>query len=622
MSQNTAVNEKPQHDLERVTVRFAGDSGDGMQLTGTLFSDESALFGNDLATFPDYPAEIRAPQGTVPGVSSFQVQIGSVEIHTPGDLADALICMNPAAYKANLKRLKKGGVIVVDIDSWKDSDLKKAEYETDPLETHEVEDYKLIKAPITSLTRESLNEFEMDTKLKDRSKNMFALGMVSWLYSRPLDGTIEFLKQKFAKKPKVIDANVKVLHAGYNFAHTLEEFASTYKINPAKVDPGLYRQISGNHAAALGMVAASLKSDRQLVLGSYPITPASDILHELSKYKNFGVKTVQAEDEIAGVCSAIGASYAGALALTTTSGPGLDLKAEAIGLAIIAELPLVIIDIQRGGPSTGLPTKTEQSDLMLALYGRHGESPAPVIAASTPSNCFHYAFQASKIALEHMTPVILLTDGYIANGSEPWIVPNADDLPQIKTRLQKELAEGEDFLPYKRDEKTLARDWAVPGQPGFEHRIGGLEKQDGTGNVSYDPKNHEVMTKLRAEKVARIQAVIPDQEVVGEASGDLLVVGWGGTYGSLLTAVNEVQAKGHKVSMAHFNYMNPLPKNTLDILKSFKKIVVCELNTGQFCTYLQSQFPELGRLEKYNKVQGLPFMVSELTECFENLLKS
>ncbi len=618
MTQSTAAK---QQELDHVTIRFAGDSGDGMQLTGTLFSDESALFGNDLATFPDYPAEIRAPAGTVPGVSSFQVQIGSVDIHTPGDAADALICMNPAAFKANIKGLRKGGILVVDIDSWKATDLKKAEYDVDPLTTHVIEDYKLIKAPITSLTRECLKDIDLDTKIKDMSRNMFSLGMMCWLYTRPMDGTLAFIKQKFAKKPLVVEANVKVLNAGYDFAHTIEEFASTYKIAAAHMAPGLYRQMSGNQAAALGMVAASVKSGLQLVLGSYPITPASDILHELAKHKQFGVKTIQAEDEIAGVCAAIGASFAGSLALTTTSGPGLDLKAEAIGLAMIAELPLVVIDIQRGGPSTGLPTKTEQSDLMLALYGRHGESPLPVLAASTPANCFDFAYLAAKIALEHMTPVILLTDGYLANGSEPWIVPNVDELPAINTCVKKSLTDGENFSSYKRDEKTLARNWAIPGTVGLEHRIGGLEKDSTTGNVSYDPINHEIMTKVRADKVARIVDMIPDQTVVGEATGDLLVVGWGGTYGALLTAVNDVRMlQGKKVSLMHMNYMNPMPKNILDILKSFKRVVVCELNTGQLHKHLQSYFPEVGKLEKYNKIQGLPFSVGELTSCFNKLL--
>jgi len=610
-----------QQEVDRITIRFAGDSGDGMQLTGTLFSEESAIYGNDFATFPDYPAEIRAPAGTVPGVSSFQVQIGSVDIHTPGDLSDALICMNPAAFKANIKNLRKGGIVVVDSDSWKETDLKKADYTTDPLDTHVIEDYKLIRAPITNLTRESLKDFDLDTKIKDMSRNMFALGMMCWLYNRPMDGTLNFIKQKFAsKKPVVADANVKVLNAGYDFAHTIEEFASTYKIAPAKVAPGLYRQISGNQAVALGVVAASVKSGLPLVLGSYPITPASDVLHELSKYKHFGVKTIQAEDEIAGVCTAIGASFAGALAITTTSGPGLDLKAEAIGLAMIAELPLLVVDIQRGGPSTGLPTKTEQSDLLLALYGRHGESPLPVIAASTPSNCFDFAYQAAKIALESMTPVILLTDGYLANGSEPWIVPQVEKLSEIQVRLKKTVAEGEVFKPYQRDEKTLARSWAVPGVPGMEHRIGGLEKENISGNVSYDPQNHEIMTKLRAEKIERIVAKIPDQTVVGESTGDLLVVGWGGTYGALLTAVGELQAQGKKVSLMHMNYMNPMPKNVLSILKGFKRIVVCELNTGQLHKHLQSYFPEVGPLEKYNKIQGLPFSVSELTQHFSKLL--
>lgn len=613
-----ARKESPARELERVTIKFAGDSGDGMQLTGTLFADESALFGNDLATFPDFPAEIRAPAGTVAGVSGFQLQIGSVEIHTPGDEADALVAMNPAAFKANIQRIRKGATVVVDKDSWSERDLKKADYDHDPLKTELAHSYQIYQVPITSLTRECLADSELDTKTKDRCKNMFALGMMFWLFNRPLTHTQNFIKNKFAKKPEIAEANLKVLKAGYDFAQTIEAFHSNYKVAPAKIHPGVYRQISGNRATVFGMLAASAKSGLDLFLGSYPITPASDILHELSRYKHFGAKTVQAEDEIAAVCMAIGASFAGNLAFTATSGPGMDLKAEAIGLAISVELPVVIIDVQRGGPSTGLPTKTEQSDLLLALYGRHGESPLPVVAASTPGNCFEFAFQAARIAVEHMTPVILLTDGYLANGSEPWLIPDVSRLPEIRVPRATKKGEGR-FEPFKRNEETLVREWAIPGTPGLEHRIGGLEKEDKTGNVSYDPQNHEFMCKVRAEKVARIARDIPKQQVFGDEYGDLLVVGWGGTYGSLLTAVSEVRDDGKRVSLAHFNYINPLPENTEEVFKRFKKIVVCELNLGQFHKYLASRFPHIPFL-KYNKVQGLPFMIGELKWHFESIL--
>lgn len=616
MSSQTA-HKIPEHvqEIDRVTVRFAGDSGDGMQLTGSLFSDESAMFGNDLTTFPDFPAEIRAPAGTVAGVSSFQVQIGSIEIATPGDEADALIAMNPAALKANLARVRKGGVVVVDIDCWKETDLTKAEYQVDPLTDHTVDNFKLIRAPITSLTREALKDFEFDMKIKDRCKNMFALGMVFWLYNRDFANTEKFIRNMFgAKKPHLVEANIKVLNAGYDFAATLEEFASTYRIAPAQVAPGLYRQITGNQATALGMIAASVQSGHDLVLGSYPITPASDILHELSKHKEFNIRTIQAEDEIAGVCIAIGASFAGALGLTTTSGPGLDLKAEAIGLALSVELPLVVIDVQRGGPSTGLPTKTEQSDLLLALYGRHGESPLPIVAASTPGNCFNFAYEASRLALEHMTPVILLTDGYLANGSEPWLIPDMSQLPPIKSHVVR-TKNSDKFQPFSRDEKTLARPWALPGTPGLEHRIGGLEKQDITGNVSYDPTNHERMTHLRAEKVARIAQTIPLQTVEGAKDAKLLIVGWGGTYGTLHTAVRELNQEGHLVAHMHINYISPLPSNVEQILTQYPNAIVCELNTGQLHKHLRSLFG-LADLKKYNRVQGMPFTVSELKNHF------
>jgi 2-oxoglutarate ferredoxin oxidoreductase subunit alpha len=604
--------------MDKVTIRFAGDSGDGMQLTGTLFSDESALFGNDLATFPDYPSEIRAPAGTVAGVSSFQVQFGSVDIATPGDLADALVAMNPAALKANLVRTRKGAIIVVDKDAWGADDLSTAEYAADPLGDGTLEEYRVIEAPVTSLTREALKDLEIDAKSKERCKNMFALGMMFWLYGRPMTNTENYIRGKFAKKPQLVEANMRVLRAGHDYAQTVEEFASPYRVAPAKIEAGTYRQVSGNQAVALGMIAAAVKCGRELVLGSYPITPASDILHELVKHKEFGVKTVQAEDEIAGICVAIGASFAGALALTTTSGPGLDLKSEAMGLAVMAELPLVIVNVQRGGPSTGLPTKTEQSDLLLALYGRHGESPVPVIAASTPSDCFHYAFESARIALEHMTPVILLTDGYLANGSEPWRIPNVVALPAIKTKLVQGAEKG--FAPYRRDEFSFAREWAVPGTAGCEHRLGGLEKQEVSGSVSYDPVNHERMVHLRSEKVARIAADIPVQDVLGEPSGELLVVGWGGTYGALRTATQELIGEGERVSLAHVRYINPLPRNFGNVLTSFSRVVVCELNSGQFHRYLLSLFP-LNDVRKYNKVQGLPFTVEELKCEFRKILR-
>ncbi len=606
------------HALERVTIKFAGDSGDGMQLTGSMFSEESAIFGNDLATFPDYPAEIRAPAGTVAGVSGFQVQIGSVEVHTPGDMSDALVAMNPAAFKANIRHVRKGATILIDEDAWTQSELEMAEMPEDPLTDDLKSSYQVIKTPITTLTREALAKTKLDTKAKDRCKNMFALGVMFWLFSRPLQNTEKYLKKKFIKKPDIVEANLLTLRAGYNYAQTIELFSCNYKVQPAEIESGTYRQITGNHAAALGIIAASIKAGRDAFLGSYPITPASEILHELSRYKEFGAKTVQAEDEIGGICMSIGASYVGDLAFTTTSGPGLSLKAEALGLAVIAELPLVVINVQRGGPSTGLPTKTEQSDLMQALYGRHGECPVPVVAASTPSNCFDYTFVAAKMAVEHMTPVILLTDGFLGNGSEPWLIPDIESLPKIKSILPKKTKD--DYLPYKRDEKTLVREWCVPGTPGLAHRIGGLEKEDRTGNVSYVPQNHEFMIRARAEKVARVIDDVPDQKLVGDDSGDLLVVSWGGSFGSMLTAVSELRAEGESVSLAHFHYLYPLPKNTGEIFKRFKKIVVCELNLGQLHLHLSSQYRDIDFL-KFNKIQGQPFMITELKWQFTSLLK-
>ena len=581
MSQETKVIEK--HD---VVIRFSGDSGDGMQLTGQQFSDTAALFGNDVATFPDYPAEIRAPQGTVGGVSGFQVHIGEEHITTPGDYADVLVAMNPAALKANLRWAKKAGTIIVDIDAFTDKHIERAGYTANPLEDGSLADYNVVPVKVTELTIEALKETGLDQKSILRCKNMFALGMIYWMFEQSVEHTEAFFDIKFGKKP-------------------------------ATIEKGKYRTITGNKATAWGLLAAAEKAGLPLFCGSYPITPATDILHELALRRDLGAKTYQAEDEIGGICTAIGASYAGNFACTTTSGPGLALKSEACGLAVMAELPLVIVDVQRGGPSTGLPTKTEQSDLLQALYGRNGECPMPVIAASTSGNCFDYAFMAGKIALEHMTPVVLLTDGFLANGAQPWLIPSMAKLPEIKLRLAKE---GDDYKPYARDPETLARTWALPGTKGLEHRIGGLEKMNITGTISYVPENHQVMTDLREEKVARIANDLPEQEVYGNPEGgDILVVGWGGTYGHLYTTVSEMRAEGKDVSLAHFNFINPLPKNTRDVLARYKKIVVCELNLGQFAKYLKSKFPEFNYLQ-VNKVAGLPFTVVELKEKINKII--
>ena len=605
-------------DLEKVVIKFAGDSGDGMQLTGSQFTDTSALLGNDLATFPDFPAEIRAPQGTVAGVSGFQIHIGRIDINTPGDIADVLVAMNPAALKANKNWIKKGGTIIVNIDSFTKRDLEKAGYETSPLEDNSFEGFNIIEAPITKLTRETLKDSGLDGKSIGRSKNMFALGIVYWMFNRPMAQTEQFLKKKFAKRPEVVEANIKVMHAGYNFADTIEALPSSYTVLSANLRKGTYRNVMGNQAIAWGFLAAAERANKELFLGSYPITPASDILHELAKYKNLGVKTFQAEDEIAGVCAAIGASFAGSLGITTTSGPGLSLKGEALGLAIMTELPLVLVNVQRGGPSTGLPTKTEQSDLFQALYGRNGESPAVILASSTPANCFDWSYMASKITLEYNTPVVLLSDGYLGNGAEPWNIKSTKDMPSITPNIA---TEGEEYLPYKRDDRTLARKLAIPGTKGMEHRIGGLEKEDITGNISYDGDNHEKMCKLREEKIQRIANIIPKQEVFGEEKGDLLVVGWGGTHGSLYSAVEKLQKEGLNVSLSQFNYINPLPKNTSEIFKNFKKIVVCELNNGQFVNYLRMKNQGI-IFEQYNKLQGLPFTTAELEDYFKTLLKN
>jgi 2-oxoglutarate ferredoxin oxidoreductase subunit alpha len=604
-------------DLEKVVIKFAGDSGDGMQLTGTQFTDTSALLGNDLATFPDFPAEIRAPQGTVAGVSGFQIHIGRIDINTPGDIADVLVAMNPAALKANKNWIKKGGTIIVNIDSFTKKDLEKAGYEASPLDDNSFEGFNIIQAPITKLTRETLKDSSLDGKSVGRSKNMFALGIVYWMFNRPMEQTEKFLQNKFAKKPELVAANIKVMHAGYNFADTIEALPSSYTVLSAKLKAGTYRNVMGNQAIAWGFLAAAERANKGLFLGSYPITPASDILHELAKHKNLGVKTFQAEDEIAGICAAIGASFTGSLAITTTSGPGFALKAEALGLAVMTELPLVVVDVQRGGPSTGLPTKTEQSDLMQALYGRNGESPVIVLASSTPANCFDWAYMASKITLEHNTPVVLLSDGYLGNGAEPWRIKSIEDMPSIKPLLAME---GEEYQPYARNKKTLARKLALPGTKGLEHRLGGLEKEDITGNVSYDPENHEKMSSIRAEKIRRIAELIPEQKVFGKKQGDVLAVGWGGTHGSLYSAVDNLQKEGESISLCQFNYINPLPKNTADILNNYKTIVVCELNSGQFANYLRINFQ--GTIfNQYNKIQGFPFTTSELEVHFKSLLK-
>ncbi len=617
------ITDKKNHQPKRVSeviIRFVGDSGDGMQLTGTQFSDTSAMFGNDIATFPNYPSEIRAPSGSLYGVSGFQVHIGSVEISTPGDSVDLLVAMNPAGLKTNLKAVKPGHTIIVDTDAFTKKYLQKAQYETNPLEDGSLKNYRVIEVAMTSLTKESLKDIEgLDKKSITRSKNMFALGMVYWMYNRSTEHTINYFKKKFKAEPQIIEANTKVLNAGFYFAETLELIPNAYTISPAKMAPGTYRIIMGNTAIAWGFLAAAEKSGLELFLGSYPITPASDILHELVKHKHFGVKAFQAEDEIAGITSAIGASFAGDLAITTTSGPGLALKGEALGLAMMVELPLVVVDVQRGGPSTGLPTKTEQADLLQTLYGRNGESPVIVIAASTPANCFDYAYEAAKLALEHMTPVVLLSDGYIANGSAPWKIKTVADMPEIKNNMLKKAKEN--WHPYDRDEQTLARDWAIPGTPGLEHRVGGLEKDSITGDVSYVPENHEYMIKIRAEKVKRVQNYIPELTTEFADTGDLLVIGWGGTYGALHSAVKELNEEGYtNIGLAHFNYINPLPKNTEAILAKFKKIIVCELNSGQFVNVLKINFNGFDFLQ-HNKVQGLPFSNNELIQKFKQLVK-
>lgn len=605
--------------LRRVAVRFSGDSGDGMQLAGNIFTNVSAGLGNSVSTFPDYPAEIRAPQGSLGGVSGFQVSIGA-GVHTPGDECDVLVAMNPAALKQNYKFLRRGGVIITDIDSFTPEGLKKARFETGDAIAELGISAQVVEVPVTSMTKAALADSGMDNKSVLKCRNIFALGLLCWLFDRPLEHVLGMLRAKFAKKPAVFEANAKVLQAGYDYGHNIHASVSTYRVETDEICPGVYTDVKGNEATAYGLIMASEKSGCPLFLGSYPITPATDILHELAKRKDLGVKACQMEDEIAGVCSAIGASFAGDLAVTSTSGPGLALKGEAIGLAVMAELPLVVIDVQRGGPSTGLPTKTEQTDLQQALYGRNGESPLAVVAALSPTDCFDTAFEASRIAIEHMTPVIMLTDAFIGNGSSAWRIPEATDYPEIVPPRVPADKLGE-WQPYMRDPETMTRYWALPGTPGLMHRLGGLEKNAQTGALSNDPVNHEKMVMARREKVARIARDIPEQEVIlADADTDTLLVGWGGTYGHLYTAAEELNREGKHVALAQLRYINPLPANTGDVLRRYRRVIVAELNTGQFADYLQARFPDV-RIERINKVQGQPFLVSEIVEAVKNIIK-
>ena len=601
---------------EQAVIRFCGDSGDGMQITGSQFTNTVALYGNDLATLPDCPAEIRAPAGTLPGVSGFQVHFSSSDVYTPGDSVDALIAMNPAALKMNLADLKTNGILIVNLDDFGETDLRKAQMTSNPLEDHSLDGYRLFQVELTKLTRAALKELGLDNKTVDRCKNFFALGMCYWLYNRSMDGTLRWIEDKFKAKQVLVEANRMAMQAGYSYCEATEAFQISYEIPPAKLKPGVYRNISGNSALAMGFVAASQKSGLPLFLGSYPITPASDILHELAQYKNFGVITFQAEDEIAAITSAIGASYAGALGITTTSGPGMALKTEALGLAVAVELPLVICDIQRGGPSTGLPTKTEQADLLQALYGRNSEAPVPVLAPSSPGDCFWIALEASRIAVKYMVPVIVLSDGYLANGAEPWPIPRVEDLPEIPVHFEKN---PDGFKPYRRDPETLARPWAIPGTPGLEHRIGGIEKQDVTGNVNYEPLNHERMVRLRAAKVAAIVQDVPDVVPAGDPAGDLLIVGWGSTHGPITGALKSKRAEGHKIGHVHLRHLNPLPKNLGEILGRYDRVLVPEMNMGQLLMVLRAKY--LVDAQGYNKIQGKPFKQSELEQKIDEILE-
>lgn len=608
---------KQVEQLDGATVRLAGDSGDGMQLMGSQLTNTSALAGNDVATFPDFPAEIRAPRGTRAGVSGFQVQFASEDIFTPGDTLDALVAMNPAALITNISDLKPGGVLIVNEDSFEAKDLKLANLETNPLEDHSLDNYKVIRVPLTKLTRKSVEEVGLSTKISDRCKNFFAMGLIYWLFGRELDTTLRFIANKFGNNPDIADANEKALRAGWYYGETTEVFVSSYRVDPAKLQPGTYRNVMGNQALAWGLITAAEMSGQRLFYGSYPITPASDVLHELSKYKNFGVRTFQAEDEIAAICAVIGAAFGGDMAVTTSSGPGIALKGEAIGLALMLELPMIIMNIQRGGPSTGLPTKTEQSDLFQALYGRNGESPLPVIAARSPSDCFDVAQEAWRISTRFMIPVMLLSDGYIANGAEPWRIPDVASLQQIPVSHPGPAENGDEFLPYARDER-LARPWAIPGTPGLEHRIGGLEKEDGTGNVSYDPDNHQHMTNVRQKKIDNIAFDIPAQTAVGPDSGDLLVLSWGGTYGACVTAVDHCQSQGLSVAHAHLRYMNPFPANLQELLKRYDKVLIPELNMGQLRWVIRASF--LIDAEGLNKVMGKPFTVAEIETKIQEMI--
>mgnify|MGYP000585602480 FL=1 len=608
--------------LEKVVVRFSGDSGDGMQLTGTIFSNLSAVFGNEISTFPDYPAEVRAPQGTLSGVSGFQVHLGSKKIFTPGEKADVLVAMNPAALKVNVTHIKPNAIVLIDTDSFQKSDLEKAQYTTDdPFKELGLTQVQIVAAPISTMVRDGLVDFGLDNKSALRCKNMFALGLVCWLFERPLDEAMHMLQNKFAKKPVIAQANIKALTDGYNYGHNIHASVSTYRIESKKALPGTYMDVNGNKATSYGLIAAAEKAGLRLFLGSYPITPATDILHELSKRKDLGVITVQAEDEIAGVCTAIGASFAGCLAATSTSGPGLALKSEAIGLAVIAEVPLVVIDVQRGGPSTGMPTKSEQTDLLQALYGRNGECPAVVLAACTPTDCFDAAFWAGKLAVEHMTPVILLTDAFIANGSSAWRLPELDKYPEIKPNYVSNYHEDKPWKPYRRDPESLVRYWAIPGTEGFTHRLGGLEKDYDTSAISTDPQNHQRMVKARQQKIDKIADYIPELKVVGDEDADLLIVGWGGTYGHLYEAMETMQEQGKKVALAHFKFINPLPKNTAEVLMKYKKVVVAEQNNGQFANYLRSKVDDFNPY-KFDRIKGQPFIVSRLVEEFTKILEA
>lgn len=612
-------------ELSRIIIRFAGDSGDGMQLTGERFTNASALFGNDLATLPEFPAEIRAPQGTLAGVSAFQVQVSDHDITTPGDAPNVLIAMNPAALKKEIAKLEIGGTVIVNQDTFEERNLAKAGYEENPLETGELSNFTLFKVPMTSMTKEVCKGIEgIKPRDAERSKNFFALGLVSWLYQRPLEPTLDWIEKKFGKTPHVVQANNAAFKAGHAYGETTEAFDYTYEVKPAALEPGVYTNVNGNTALSWGLVAAGKLSDLPVYLGSYPITPASDILHELAKHKNFGVSTFQAEDEIAAVASSVGAAFGGALAVTTTSGPGIALKGEAVGLAINLELPLLVIDIQRGGPSTGLPTKTEASDLLMAMYGRHGEAPMPVIAPYSPGHCFHAAIEAARIALKYRTPVMLMSDGYLANGSEPWKLPEVSSLPDIKTVFTTEPNHVDEdgnqhFWPYKRDPETLARAWAVPGTPELMHRIGGIEKEEGTGNISYDPLNHQKMTDIRQEKVANIASDIPATWLEGDKDADVLLIGWGSTWGAITSAVKQVREEGHKVAHAHLVHINPFPSDLGDVLSQYKTVICPEMNTGQLSKLLRAEY--LVDVKSVNKVQGQPFTTRELFEVILKELK-